>query len=145
MIATLQAPHIDYAALSPILALTGGACVTLIVGLFRGRRVHLLTALAALTTLATAFGLSVWQLGENKSIVEGALRIDDLALTLDFVFLVAAALTILLSLARPPAPRGREGDYYTLLLSSVLGMVVLASAYNLITLFLGIELLSIPL
>jgi NADH-quinone oxidoreductase subunit N len=50
-----------------------------------------------------------------------------------------------LSLRDPPAPRGREGDYYALLLSSVLGMVVLASAQNLVTLFLGIELLSIPL
>jgi NADH-quinone oxidoreductase subunit N len=141
----LHAPHIDYGGLSPILALTGGACVTLIVGLFRGRRVHLLVAGAALLTLATAFGLSVWQLGENKSIVSGALRIDDLALTLDFVFLVAGALTILLSLSSPPAARDREGDYYALLLSSVLGMVVLASAQNLVTLFLGIELLSIPL
>jgi NADH-quinone oxidoreductase subunit N len=119
--------------------------VTLIVGLFRGRRVHMLAAGTALLTLTVTFGLCIWQLDENKSIVEGALRIDDLALTLDFVFLVAGAATILLSVNAPPAPRGREGDYYTLLLSSVLGMVVLAGAQNLITLFLGIELLSIPL
>jgi NADH-quinone oxidoreductase subunit N len=145
MIAALQAPDIDYAGLSPLLALTGGACVTLMVGLFRGARVHALAAGAALVTLAVAFGLSVWQLGEDKSIVEGALRIDDLAMTLDFVFYVAGALTIVLSFSNPPASRGREGDYYALLLSSVLGMVVLASAQNLVTLFLGIELLSIPL
>jgi NADH-quinone oxidoreductase subunit N len=145
MIATLKAPHIDYAGLAPILALTGGACITLMIGLFRGRRVHALTAAAALLTLAAAFGLTIWQLEENKDIVAGSLRIDDFALTLDFIFFTAAALTIVLSFRDPPALRGREGDYYALLLSSVLGMVVLASAQNLIVLFLGIELLSIPL
>jgi NADH-quinone oxidoreductase subunit N len=141
----LHAPHIDYAGLSPLLALTGGACVTLMLGLFRGPVVRLLVALTTLLTLALATGFAIWQLGENKSVVSGALRIDDLALTLDFVFFAAAAATALLSIERPPAHPRREGDYYSLLLASVTGMAVLASAQNLITLFLGIEVLSIPL
>ncbi|KKK78764.1 hypothetical protein LCGC14_2840290, partial [marine sediment metagenome] len=99
----------------------------------------------ALLTLATAAGLSIWQFGENKSVVEGALRIDDLALSLDFVFYTAAALVIVLSLRDRTAKHAEFGDYSSLLLASVIGMVVLASAQNLITLFLGIELLSIPL
>jgi NADH-quinone oxidoreductase subunit N len=144
-VSALEAPHIDYAGLAPLLALSGGACLTLMLGLGRGAAVRTLVAASTLTTLAVATGLTVWQLGENKSIVEGALRIDDLALTLDFVFLVAAAAVVLLSYQDPPSLRGREGDFYVLLLSSVIGMVVLASAQNLITLFLGIELLSIPL
>jgi len=144
-LAQLTAPDIDYAGLSPLIALTAGACVTLMVGLFRGRVVELLVAVATLVTLAVATCLSIWQLGENKSIIEGALRIDDFALTLDFVFFAAAAATVLLSLERPPTHRTREGDYYALLLASVTGMVVLASANNLIVLFIGIELLSIPL
>jgi NADH-quinone oxidoreductase subunit N len=141
----LKAPVIDYAALSPIIALTAGACLTLMLGLFRGARVHFLVAGSTLLTLAAAMGLSIWQLGENKTVVEGALRIDDLSLTFGFIFYAAAAFTVVLSYREPPARAGREGDYYVLLLSSVLGMVVLASAFNLVTLFLGIELLSIPL
>lgn len=144
-IAELRAPEIDYAGLSPLLALAGGACVTLMLGLSRGPRVRTVVTGAALVTLAAASGLSIWQFGENKSIIQNALRVDDLALTLDFLFYVAAALTIALSLRKPPASGGREGDHYALLLSSVLGMVVLAGAENLITLFLGIEVLSIPL
>jgi NADH-quinone oxidoreductase subunit N len=144
-VSTLHAPHIDYAGLSPLIALAVGTCVTLMVGLFRGRLVRLLVAGATLGTLAIATGLSIWQLGENKSIIEGALRVDDLALTLDFVFFFAAAAVVLLSFEDPPSMRGREGDFYALLLSSVTGMAVLAGAQNLITLFLGIELLSIPL
>lgn len=144
-LAAIHAPDIDYAGLSPILALTGGICLTLMLGLFRGVRVHLLVAVTALATLATAMGLSIWQLGENKTIVESALRVDDLALTLGFIFYVAGAATVILSFREPPARPGLEGDYYVLLLSSVLGMVVLAGAFNLVTLFLGFELLSIPL
>ena len=145
LLAALKAPEIDYAGLAPIFALTGGGCLTLMIGLLPSRGVHGLVVASTLATLAAATGLSIWQLGENKSLVEGALRIDDLALTLDFVFYVAAALTVVLSYKEPPGRAGREGDYYVLLLSSVLGMVVLASAQNLVTLFLGIELLSIPL
>jgi NADH-quinone oxidoreductase subunit N len=144
-IANIDAPAVDYGGLSPFLTLAGGTCLTLLVGLLGVRSVRVLVVGSALATLAVAAGLSVWQLGESKSIVEGALRVDDLALSLDFVFYAAAAATVLLSLRAPPAPRSREGDYYALLLSSVLGMAVLASAENLISLFLGIELLSIPL
>jgi NADH-quinone oxidoreductase subunit N len=144
-LAALRAPDIDYAGLSPLFALAGGACLTLMLGLFKGRRVHGLVVGSSLLTLAAATGLSIWQLGENKTIVEGALRVDDLALTLDFAFFTAAALTVILSIREPPSGAGREGDYYTLLLSSVLGMVVLAGAFNLVTLFIGFELLSIPL
>jgi NADH-quinone oxidoreductase subunit N len=144
-LADITAPHIDYAGLSPVLALTGGATLTLLIGLLPGRRIAALAAAAALATLAIAAGLSIWQLGENKSIMEGALRVDDLALLLGLVFYAAGATAIVFSLADPPTHRGREGDYYTLLLSSVTGMVVLAGSQNLITLFLGIELLSIPL
>ena len=49
------------------------------------------------------------------------------------------------SLRDPPALRGRDGDYYTLMLASVAGMTVLAGASNLLTLFIGLEVLSIPL
>ncbi len=141
----LQAPSIDYAGLSPLIALAAGICVTLLAGLARGAYVRALSASLALVTLASAAGLSIWQLGENKSIIEGALRVDDLGLTLDLLFFTAGALTVVLSFRDPPAAFRREGDYYALLLSSVTGMVVLAGADNLVTLFLGIEVLSVPL
>jgi NADH-quinone oxidoreductase subunit N len=143
--AELTAPDIDYAALSPLLALTGGACTTLLLALPRRASAHILTAVSTLVSLAVAAAFCIWQLGENKAVVEGALRTDDLAMWLDLVFCAAGAGCVVLSLRSPPARPGREGDYYALLLSSVLGMAVLAGAENLVTLFLGIELLSIPL
>jgi NADH-quinone oxidoreductase subunit N len=145
MNAVLNAPTIDYAGIAPLIALTGGTCLTLLAGLLPGRTGRGLSVTTALVTLATAFGLSVWQFGESKSLVEGALRSDDLALSLDFLFYTAAALALVLSLRERPYLPTSLADYAGLLLASVTGMVVLAGATNLVTLFLGIELLSIPL
>ncbi len=141
----LNAPHIDYAGISPLIALTAGTCITLLAGLFPRGTGRALSVTAALLTLATAFGLSVWQFGDPKSLVEGAMRSDDLALSLDFLFYTAAAVALVLSLRERPVPTTSLADYSALLLASVTGMVVLAGATNLVTLFLGIELLSIPL
>ena len=145
MTAALNAPTIDYGGLSPVIALTGGTCATLLAGLLPRRAGRTMSVAVALITLATAFALSVWQFGEPKSLVEGALRSDDLALSLDFVFYVAAAAALVLSLRERPEIETSLADYSALLLASVTGMVVLAGATNLVTLFLGIELLSIPL
>jgi len=140
-----DAPYIDYAGISPLIALTAGTCATLLAGLFRGRFARAVVVAMALATLATAAGLSVWQFGETKSLVSGALRSDDLSLSLSFVFYAAGAIALLLSLGERPGAVSGLADYAGLMLASITGMVVLASAINLVSLFVGIELLSIPL
>ena len=70
---------------------------------------------------------------------------DNLALELDMLFAAAGIATVLMSW-RAVAPReSGHGEYFALLLFSAFGMAVFVSAQNLVTLFLGIELLSIPL
>ena len=70
---------------------------------------------------------------------------DRLALELDMLFAVAGIAAVLMSW-RGIAPReSGHGEWSGLLIFSVLGMGVFVAAQNLITLFLGIELLSIPL
>jgi NADH-quinone oxidoreductase subunit N len=143
---TPQGPTIDWEALSPLLALTGGACLVLLVGLLRARFAHRhLTPGLTLVALGATAGLCVWQWGVNTEIVERALAIDDLTLLLTLVFVVGAVATVLLSWRSAAAAEAGEGEFYALLLTSVLGMVVLVAAQNLVVLFLGFELLSIPL
>ena len=144
--ADIKGPHIDWAAFSPLLALLVGGIVVLMVGLASGRamREQAVPGLTLVTLLATA-GLIVWQWSENVSIIAGALRTDDLALALDMLFVVSGIAAVLLSW-RSVAPReAGHGEYHFLLLSSIAGMVILAGAQNLVTLFLGLELLSISL
>ena len=148
LLAQVQAPEIDYRELSPLFALTGGSVIVLMVGLFRPRSVRfvlvpVLTAIA----LLTAIGLTIWiwEPGNRDPIIEGALGMDALALGLSMLFYVAGLVTIALSWRSTAAVEAGHGEYYSLLLGSIAGMVVLAAAESLMTLFIGFELLSIPL
>ena len=142
----MKGPHIDWAAISPLVALTVGACLVLMAGLLRPAFVRT-TLVPGLTivTLGVAVGLGVWQWNENEVVVAGALAIDDLTLALMMVFVAGALAATLLSTRSLAAAEAGHGEYHALLLVSVLGMVVLAGATNLVTLFIGFELLSIPL
>ncbi len=144
--AYLKGPHVDFAGLSPLIALLGGATVVLIVGLFGSRfiRAQVVPALS-LVALGTALGLTIWQWNENKSIVAGALRIDDLALTLNLVLIVGCAATVLLAWRSLAAREAAHGEFHALLLTSVAGMSLLGAAQNTVALFVGLELLSLPL
>ncbi len=148
LLAQIQAPEIDYRELSPLFALVGGSVIVLMAGLLRSSFVRN-TVVPALTAVAllTAIGLTIWiwEPGDLPPIMEGSLAIDTLSLGISVLFYVAGLVAVVLSL-RANAPReAGHGEYYSLLLGSIAGMVVLVSAENLITLFIGLELLSIPL
>jgi len=147
-LAEVQAPVIDYKELSPLMATLGGSVVVLMVGLFRGRVVQLvLVPLLTVVSLLTAIGLSIWiwDPGVKQPIIEGALTVDTLALGIAMLVYVAGLVAVALS-ARAVAPReAGHGEYHSMLLGSITGMVLLAQSSDLITLFVGLELLSIPL
>jgi len=138
-----NAPHIDYAGISPIIALTVGICVVLLSAVFKPTR-RLAPGLTLLTLVATA-GLLIWQWGETKQLVTGALRLDDLAISISLIAVLTAAFAVLFSIREPAAEEAGSGEYHTLLLGSVLGMVLLSEAYNLVSFFVALETLSIPL
>jgi NADH-quinone oxidoreductase subunit N len=142
----VSGPPIDFAGLSPLIVLVAGTCVVLLAGLLPGRPVRVVgVPLLTLVTIVAFAGLSIWQFGEGKSIVSGSLRVDDLALVLNLLFAVAAASCVVLSWRGLAPEEAGHGEYHALLLSSVAGMAVLVAAQNLVALFLGLELLSIPL
>ncbi|HSF01714.1 MAG TPA: NADH-quinone oxidoreductase subunit N [Solirubrobacterales bacterium] len=146
---SFTAPEVDYAGLSPVIALTVGICVVLLAGLVGERRQRLLVSALSLATLAAAAGLCIWQWGEREDLVAGALRLDELGLAGALIAILAAAVVVPLSWREPAAERpgeeSRHGEFQALLLSSVLGMVLLAQAQNLVSFFVAIELLSVPL
>jgi NADH-quinone oxidoreductase subunit N len=78
-----------------------------------------------------------------RSFFGGMIRDDWLGFTLRMVFLFGAAITALF--ASDAQGLGRKGEFYTLLLVSTLGMNLMASAGDLIMLYLAIETTSIPL
>ena len=142
----INTPDIDYGALSPVIALVAGLCVVLLVGLIGSHGRRWLSSGLTLLTLAATAGLMIWRLGEpDVDLVAGALRSDGLSLTIGLIVVAAAALVVPLQLRDPAAEESGFGESHTLLLGSVLGMVLLAESQNLISFFVALELLSIPL
>jgi NADH-quinone oxidoreductase subunit N len=138
-----NAPHIDYAALSPVLALTAGLCVVLLSGVFKPFR-RTAPALTLVTLAATA-GLLIWQWGDATELISASLRLDDLAISISLIAILTAGFAVALSIREPAADQIGSGEYHALLIGSVLGMVLLAQAQNLVSFFVAIETLSIPL
>jgi NADH-quinone oxidoreductase subunit N len=136
-------PVIDYAGIAPIIALTVGICVVLLSGVFKPfkRWAPGLTLIA----LGAAAGLLIWQWGESKELITGALQLDDLAIAISLVAILCAGFCVFLSQGEPASEEAGRGEYFALLLGSVLGMVLLAQASNLVTFFVALETLSIPL
>jgi NADH-quinone oxidoreductase subunit N len=136
-------PSIDYAGIAPIIALTVGLCVVLLSAVFKPlkRSAPLLTTI----TLAAAAGLLIWHWDDPKTLITGALRLDDLAISISLISILTAAFCVVLSIRERATEEAGSGEYHALLLGSVLGMVLLAQATNLVTFFVALEILSIPL
>ena len=139
-------PAIDWHAVAPELTLLAfGALVTVmdIVWLERGRR--LTSSVASIALLVTMIPIVTLALdGEDRVMFGGAFVVDNYALVMKAMFLVAGYVVVLLSTNYVAEGDYWESEYYGLLLSSILGMVLMASARDLITVFVALELLSIP-
>jgi NADH-quinone oxidoreductase subunit N len=136
-------PHIDYAGISPLIALTVGLCVVLLSAVFKPLRRS--APLLTMVTLGAAAGLLIWQWDDPKTLITGALRLDDLAISISLIAILTAGFCVLLSIRERATEEAGSGEYHALLLGSVLGMVMLAASTNLVTFFVALETLSIPL
>lgn len=76
---------------------------------------------------------------------DGSIIVDNFSVVFRYIFLLGTALTLLLSISYLQRENFAKGEYYALLLFSTLGMMVMASAADLLTLFIGLETLSIPI
>ncbi len=105
------------------------------------RRVGVLTAIG----LVILFGLA-WRAEGGTEMFRGALVQDELALFFKRLILLATLIGVLASLPlRDVTFARRATEYYLAILASLLGMLILASARDLILLFVAFELMSIPL
>lgn len=145
-LAHIPAPQVEFAGLSPLIAFLGGAVLVLMVGLLSPSKIREHgVPLITLVVLGVAAGLVIKQWHVDESLVDGAIRLDSLSLVLDLVLIAAGVATVLLAWRSRASHEAAHGELHALLLSSIGGMSLLASAQNTIVLFLGLELLSIPL
>jgi NADH-quinone oxidoreductase subunit N len=136
-------PHIDYAGISPLIALTIGICLVLLSAVFKPFRRS--APLLTIITLGATAGLLIWRWDEPQLLLSGALRLDDLAISISLIAVLCAAYCVFLSIRERAVDEAGSGEYHALLLGSLLGMVLLAQSTNLVTFFVALETLSVPL
>jgi NADH-quinone oxidoreductase subunit N len=142
----LPTPAFDWHALAPDLVLVGTIVVILLADLVLPERESWRTSsIAALGLLASLVPVVTLAYdGTDRLMFDGAYVVDNYALALKAFFIVAAYVTVLLSVDYIAEGDYYKGEFYFLLLVSVFGMTIMSSARDLITLFVALETISIP-
>jgi NADH-quinone oxidoreductase subunit N len=138
---------IDYSisAILPLTLLTVWACALLFVDLFIPKERKGLTALLAAFGLALTLGFTLPQSGVQATGFQGMVVLDGFSTFVNALLLISGILGVALAYGYVKRMGLERGEYYTLLLFSVTGMMLMAQAGDLIVVFLALELLSIPL
>ena len=146
---SLETPSVAWSTLLPMLILIGGAVVLMVLAALLPRQTKL--GWHALVTIAVALGsiaavIPLWDRVQEDgamSVVSGAVGVDGFSLFLTVVICVSVVIAALLT----DGYLRREGiggpEAYVLMLLSASGGVIMASANDLIVMFLGLEILSI--
>ncbi|MHB1421225.1 MAG: NADH-quinone oxidoreductase subunit N [Bacillota bacterium] len=82
-------------------------------------------------------------MGNHGELFGGLFLVDPLALFFKVIFLIAASLILLISFSYLGRLPGRRGEFYWLALTALLGMMVTAASRELITIYVGVELISL--
>ncbi|MBM3179959.1 MAG: NADH-quinone oxidoreductase subunit N [Chloroflexi bacterium] len=135
----------DFYILLPLTVLTVWACVLLLVDLFIPKDRKGITAFLAALGLAVTLGFTVTQIGREGTGFNGMVTLDGFSTFINVLILVSGLFGIALAYGYIKRMGIDRGEYYTLMLFSITGMMLMAQAADLIIVFLALELLSIPL
>lgn len=136
---------VDFYVLFPLILLTAWACALLLVDLFIPKQHKWVTALLSALGLALTLGFTLSQVGRENTGFGGMVVLDGFSVFLNALLLVTGLLGVALAFGYLRRIGLERGEYYTLLLFSVAGMMLMAQAADLIVVFLALELLSLPL
>jgi len=136
---------IDFLTLLPHTVLLVWATLLLLVDFAVPKERKGITAVLAAVGLAVSLGLTLTQVGQNQLGFNGMSVLDGFSVFLNVLFLLSGLVAIAIAPDYLRRMNMMRGEYFSLLLFSVAGMMLMASAADLIIVFLALELLSIPL
>ena len=142
---TASLSPIDFFALSPLLILLGGSLFMLLLETFAEQASKKLAAPLALLITFFAMTTAFFSPASANDLIVPWLKFDALSKLFTVFFLAVGGGTILLSFSFFKRFDVSRGEYYFFLLSSFFGLILIGSAADFLTLFLGLETLSISL
>jgi NADH-quinone oxidoreductase subunit N len=134
---------LDFYYLLPELVLTSVAIVVLAADTFVPRARQSALAWIAIVGLVATLACTFVVAGAHTTAARGLVAVDGFAAFFNVIFLLAAILTVLMSVRYLEVEDARPGTYYFLVLSATLGMMFMASGIDLITIFIGLETMAI--
>jgi len=137
--------QVDFYVLLPLIILIAWACALLLVDLFVPKENKWITAMLAAFGLALTLGFTISQVGRENSGFGGMVALDGFSVFVSALLLVSGLLGVALAYGYIKRMGIERGEYYTLMLFSISGMMLMAQAADLIIVFLALELLSLPL
>jgi NADH-quinone oxidoreductase subunit N len=135
----------DLTTILPAIVLTVWACALLVADLFIPHERKGWTAVLAALGLAASLGITLTQAGGTSAGFKGMVTLDGFSTFLNTLLLVSGLFGVALAYGYVRRMGLERGEYYTLLLFSVVGMMLMVQASDLIVVFIALELLSIPL
>jgi len=141
----MQPEYKDFYTILPLTILIAWACVLLLVDLFIPKDRKGMTGFLAAIGLAVTLGFTISQIGNENTGFNGMVVLDGFSTFVNVLILISGLLGVSLAYGYVKRTGIERGEYYTLLLFSVTGMMLMAQAADLIIVFLALELLSIPL
>ena len=140
----------DHFVLLPSIYLAVFGCVVMLFEFLldeADRRKHWLAGISLAGLAFTGWALWMQQGEVNKGIIHsafhGTLVIDGFSMLFNWIFLATAAIVILISYRYLEIEGEHRAEYYGLVLLAQCGMFFLATGHDLITLFIGIELMAL--
>ncbi len=138
-------PALAWSALAPMLIVTSASIACLLLDLVPSPRGKGVLAAVGVLGLAGALLASALLWGGPRTTFQQMVVLDDFALFFNGIFCVTAALVLMLSVGYVRRQGVEAGEYYVLVLFAALGMMLMASALDLLVIFLGLELMSLSL
>lgn len=133
---------IDFGLIAPEIALLVGAFVILLTGFIKNNGLSPFMAVAALIVSGI---LASNQFGLNQSGFWGMVVCDNFGIAFKMIFVFTSLLATLLARNYLIAKNINKPEFYALLLMSTMGMMVMANTTDLVVIFLGLEIMSVPL
>ncbi len=141
----LAIPSIDIASLGPELILSIAAILVLMVSVFLPKERKDPACYLSLLGILFALASSVTLWGKPKYAFNNMIYVDNFGLFFNMVVLITAGIAILMSINYLKEEGMSHGEFFALILFATVGMMFMAIGSNLITIFLGLETMSISI
>src|SRR5256884_775683 len=139
-------PDISFSLIAPEVIVSVAGVIVMMIDAFSRRGQRWVTGVLSIIALVAAGISTVWLWAAaplQRAAFNGMIVLDELRLSFTLIFVIVSILTVLIASVWIDGEKLPAGEFHSLLLFATCGMMLMASAGDLVIVFLGLEILSI--